>query len=255
MNCGHHGFRLIAVGLAGLLTWTCFAAGEVTVFAAASLSDALRELAAVQQRSTGDTVRLNLGASSLLARQIEEGAPADLFFSADEAKMDDLARAGLIETGTRWSLLSNSLVIVVAADRALKIGSAQDLAEPAIRRVAIAEPATVPAGIYAREYLRGIGLWEKVAVKVVPTENVRAALAVVESGDVDAGIVYRTDALSSTKVRIAFEVPRADGPKISYPIALVKNGGDSEAARRFLALLVSPAGKSVFAKYGFITEP
>ena len=121
--------------------------------------------------------------------------------------------------------------------------------------MAIAEPATVPAGIYARAYLRNIGLWEKIAAKVVPTENVRAALAVVESGDVDAGIVYRTDALSSTKVRIAFEVPRADGPRISYPVALVKGGGDPEAARRFLALLVSPAGKSVFAKYGFITEP
>jgi molybdate transport system substrate-binding protein len=255
MNCPRHVLRLAGVLLAGAFGCASLAAGEVTVFAAASLSDALRELAAAHQQATGDTVRLNLGASSLLARQIQEGAPADLFFSADEAKMDDLARADLIETGTRRSLLSNSLVIVVATDGGPQLGSAQDLARPAVRRVAIAEPETVPAGIYAREYLRRQGVWEKITAKIVPTENVRAALAAVESGDVDAGIVYRTDALSSAKVRIAFEVPRLDGPRISYPIALVKGGANPEGARRFLALLVSPAGKSVFAKYGFITEP
>ncbi len=255
MNCLPHGLRLASLGLVSLLAGTRVAAGEVTVFAAASLSDALRELAALHQKATGDTVRLNLGASSILARQIQEGAPADLFFSADEAKMDDLARAGLIEAVTRRSLLSNSLVIVVAADGGPPLESAPDLARPAVRRVAIAEPETVPAGIYAREYLRRIGLWEKVAGKMIPTENVRAALAAVESGDVDAGIVYRTDALSSARVRIAFGVPRAEGPKISYPIALVKGGANPEGARRFLALLASPAGKSVFAKYGFITEP
>jgi molybdate transport system substrate-binding protein len=231
------------------------AAGDVTVFAAASLSDALRELAVLQQKTTGDTIRLNLGASSILARQIQEGAPADLFFSADEAKMDELARAGLIDPATRRSLLSNSLVIVVAAEGGPQLASAQDLIRPVVRRVAIAEPETVPAGIYAREYLRRQGVWEKITAKTVPTENVRAALAAVESGNADAGIVYRTDALSSARVRIAFAVPRADGPHISYPIALVKGGANSDGARRFLALLASPAGKSVFAKYGFITEP
>jgi molybdate transport system substrate-binding protein len=241
--------------LAALSASARLAAGEVTVFAAASLSDALRELAAAHEKATGDTVRLNLGASSILARQIEEGAPADLFFSADEAKMDDLARAGLIDPATRRSLLSNSLVIVVAADSGLQLRSAEDLTLPAIRRLAIAEPETVPAGIYARAYLRQKGLWEKVADKTIPTENVRAALAAVESGNVDAGIVYRTDALSSKKVRIACEVPRGAGPRISYPVAVVKGGGNPAGARRFLALLASPAGQSVFAKYGFVAEP
>jgi molybdate transport system substrate-binding protein len=247
--------RLTVLGTAGLLACARLAAGEVTVFAAASLSDALRELATLHERATGDTVRLNLGASSILARQIEAGAPADLFFSADEAKMDALARAGLIDPATRRRLLSNSLVIVVATDSRLQFRSAADLVRPAVRRVAIAEPETVPAGIYAREYLRKEKLWDQISGKIVPTENVRAALGAVESGDVDAGIVYRTDALSSSRVRIAWAVPPGDGPPIVYPVALVKGGGDPAGARRFLALLTSPQGRAVFVKYGFLAAP
>jgi molybdate transport system substrate-binding protein len=241
--------------LAASLGSARLAGGEITVFAAASLSDALRELAAMHQKATGDTVRLNLGASSLLARQIKEGAPADLFLSADEAKMDDLAKAGLIDLASRRRLLSNALVIVVPADSHLTVASAQDLARPEVRRLALAEPETVPAGIYAREYLQKLGLWEAVVGKTVPTENVRAVLAVIESGNTDAGFVYKTDALSSKKVRVAYEVPPGDGPRISYPVAVVNGGGNPAGAARFLALLTSPAGKSVFAKYGFITEP
>jgi molybdate transport system substrate-binding protein len=255
MNYPCHILSLAGVLFAATLGCARVTGGEITVFAAASLSDALREIAAAYEKTTGDTVRLNLGASSLLARQIREGAPADLFFSADEAKMDDLTRAGLIDPATRRSLLSNSLVIVVAADSDLKLAAAQDLANAAVRRLALAEPETVPAGIYARGYLRKVGVWNKITGKLVPTENVRAALAVVESGDVDAGIVYKTDALSSKKVRIAYEVPRDEGPRISYPLAVIKGGGNPAGASRFLAWLTSPAGKSVFAKYGFITEP
>ena len=249
-----HLLRIVAWGAAAM-AGSRLAAGDVLVFAAASLSDALQELATIQGKTTGDTVRLNLGASSTLARQIEAGAPADLFFSADEAKMNTLAKAALIDPATRHSLLSNSLVIVVAADSKLQFRSVQDLTQPAIRRLAIAEPESVPAGIYAREYLRRIGLWEQITGKIVPTENVRAALAVVESGDVDAGIVYRTDALSTSRVRIAWEVPVAEGPRISYPVAVVKGGGNPAGARRFLALLTSPQGRAVFAKYGFLAEP
>ena len=255
MNCPCHVLRLASVLLAGAFGCARLAGGEITVFAAASLSDALRELGASYEKTTGDTVRLNLGASSLLARQIKEGAPADLFLSADEAKMDDLAKAGLIDPATRRRLLSNSLVIVVAADSNLRLASIQDLALAAVRRLAVAEPETVPAGIYAREFLRKQGLWEAVVAKTVPTENVRAVLAAVESGNADAGFVYKTDALISKKVRITYEVPPGDGPHISYPVAVVKGAGNPAGAARFLALLTSPAGKSVFAKYGFITEP
>ncbi len=227
-------------------------AAEVSVFAAASLSDALKELAAQHQKATGDTVSLNLAASSTLARQIKEGAPADLFFSADEAKMDDLAKAGLIEPATRQSLLGNTLVIVVPTDSSLALKSAKDLAVPEVKHLALAEPQTVPAGIYAKEYLQKAGLWDSVSGKVVAMENVRAALAAVESGNAEAGIVYKTDALISKKVKVAHEISATEGPRISYPVALVKGGKNSAGAAKFLTLLTSAEGKAVFAKYGFL---
>jgi len=226
---------------------------ELQVFAAASLTDALQEIAANYEQESGDKVLLNLGASSTLARQIQEGAPADLFFSADEARMDSLVKTKLVLPDTRTSLLSNTLVVVVPADSDLRIGSAQDLASPRIRALALAEPQSVPAGIYARQYLRSVRLWGRVIDRVVPTENVRAALAAVESGNVDAGIVYKTDAQISKKVKIAFEVPRAEGPKISYPVAVVAGSGQRDAARRLLAYLESPAALNVFRRYGFLT--
>ena len=174
-------------------------------------------------------MQFNFGASSTLARQIEEGAPADLFFSADEAKMDALEKKELLLPGTRRSLLSNSLVLVVPADASAAPKSAADLVKPEFKKIALAEPQTVPAGIYAREYLQKLGLWDAVKEKVVPTENVRAALAAVESGNVEVGIVYKTDSLISKKVKVAVEVPAAEGPKISYPIAVVKSSKQPDA--------------------------
>ena len=230
-------------------------AAEMSVFAAASLSDALRELAAEHQQATGDVVRLNLAASSTLARQIKEGAPADLFFSADEARMNDLAKAGLIDPASRQSLLGNSLVIVVPLDSALVLKSAGDLVGPGVKHLALAEMQTVPAGIYAKEYLQKMKVWDAISGRVIPTENVRAALAAVESGNADAGIVYKTDALISKKVKVAYEVPPADGPRISYPVALVKGGKNPAGAAPFLARLTSAEGRAVFAKFGFVPQP
>ncbi len=175
--------------------------------AAASLTDAMKEIGAAYEKESGDKLQFNFGASNMLARQIEEGAPADVFFSADEAKMDALEKKDLLLPGTRRSLLSNSLVIVVAADSGMSPKSAADLAKPEYKKLALAEPRSVPAGIYAREYLEKLGLWEAVKEKVVPTENVRAALAAVESGNVDAGIVYKTDALISKKVKVRSKSP------------------------------------------------
>ena len=140
----------------------------------------MKEIAAAYEKSAGDKVVFNFGASSLLARQIEEGAPADVFFSADEAKMDGLEKKGLIVKGTRRSRLSNSLVIVVAADSTLSIKTATDLTASQVKRLALADPKTVPAGLYAKEYLERVKLWPALAAKVVPTDNVRAALAAVE---------------------------------------------------------------------------
>ena len=238
-----------------LLSAAAAAAAELNVFAAASLSDALKEIAQKYGPESGDKLHFNLAASSALARQIKEGAPADLFFSADEAKMDDLAKAGLIAPASRHTLLSNSLVIVVGAEGDAKITAPADLAAESIHHLALAEPQTVPAGIYAKAYLQKLGLWDQVAAKVVPTENVRACLAAVESGNVDAGFVYKTDALISKKVRVAYEVAAADGPKIAYPLAVVGGTKNAEAAAKFAAYLSSPAARTVFEKYGFLVLP
>ncbi len=232
---------LVLATLAGRL-----GAAELNVAAAASLTDALQEIKTAYESSGGDTIVLNLGASSALARQIEEGAPVDLFLSADEAKMDALEKRGRVLAGTRRSVLSNTLVVVVPADSTLRIASPADLVNPGIRHLALAEPQSVPAGIYAKEYLRGLKLWDQVIDRVVPTENVRGALAAVETGNADAGIVYRTDAGISRKVRVAFEVPRAEGPRISYPFAVIAGSKRREAARRFLAYLESPAALAIF---------
>jgi len=229
-------------------------AAELNVAAAASLTDALQEIKTAYERSGGDTIVLNLGASSALARQIEAGAPVDLFLSADEAHMDTLEMRGRVLAGTRRSVLSNTLVVVVPADGTLRIASPVDLVNPRIRHLALAEPQSVPAGIYAREYLLRLNLWDRLSGRVVPTENVRGALAAVETGNADAGIVYRTDAGISKQVRIAYEVPRAEGPRISYPFAVIAGARRREAARRFLAYLESPAALAVFAKYGFLIQ-
>ncbi len=245
------------------LGWACLAASffcpattraeAVTVFAAASLTEALAAVVKVYEPASGDRILFNLGASSTLARQIAAGAPADVFFSADAAKMDELTRAGCIVPPTRCNLLSNALVLIVNAHEGAVIFKPRDLAGPAVRRLALAETSTVPAGIYAREFLTQAGLWEGVAAKVVATGNVRAALAAVAAGDADAGIVYKTDALISKDVRIVHEVPAAEGPRILYPVALVKDGPAPEAARRFVAHLATPEARAVFARFGFLS--
>jgi len=237
-----------------LLVGTLRASG-LNVFAAASLAEALTEIAGTYESSSGDTLRFNFAASSALARQIKEGAPADVFFSADEAKMDDLVKSDLIAADTRVSLLSNTLVIVVNAEGGAAIAVPADLAKSPVGKIALAEPRTVPAGIYAKEYLQKTALWKKIVDKVVPTENVRACLAAVEAGNADAGIVYKTDALISRKVKVAVEISVTEGPKISYPLAVVKNSKNEAAARKFAAYLASAESKAVFAKYGFLPAP
>ena len=230
-------------------------AANVTVFAAASLTESLKEIAAAYEKQSGDKIVFNLGASSFLARQIEGGAPADIFFSADEAKMDALDKKGLIAKDTRKSRLSNSLVIVVAADSALSIRAASDLTNATVQRLALADPKTVPAGIYAKEHLQKLKLWTALEKKVVPTDNVRAALAAVESGNVEAGIVYKTDAGISKKIKVAHEIAAQDGPAISYPLALVKDSKQPDASRKFLQHLESAEAGRVFEKFGFIVRP
>lgn len=239
-----------------LLVSLFFAAGlsaaELTVHAAASLTDAMKEIAAGYEKESGDKLKFNFGASSMLARQIEEGAPADLFLSADEAKMDALEKKELLLAGSRRTLLANTLVIIVPTDASSPPKGAADLAKPEYKKLALAEPQSVPAGIYAREYLQGLGLWDGVKDKVVPLENVRAASAAVESGNVEAGFVYKTDALLSKKAKIAVEISVAEGPRISYPLAIIKSSKEAEQAKKFADYLAGPAARQVFKKFGFI---
>jgi molybdate transport system substrate-binding protein len=234
-----------------LLLATRLFAVELTVHAAASLTDVLKEIGGAYEKESGDKLQFNFGASSMLARQIEEGAPADFFLSADEAKMDALEKKNLLLTGTRRRLLSNLLVIVVATDAEAVPKSASDLTKPEYKKIALGEPQTVPAGIYAREYLQKLGLWDALKEKVVPTESVRAALAAVESGNVEAGFVYKTDALISKKVKTAVEISAAEGPKISYPVAVLQSSRQPERAKKFEEYLAGPEARKVFEKFGF----
>lgn len=230
-------------------------AETLRVFAAASLTDALKEIAVGYEQKSSDKIVFNFGASSVLARQIEEGAPADSFFSADEARMDGLDKKNLIVKETRKSKLSNALVIVVASDSTLSITKPADLAGAKVKRLALADHKAVPAGVYAKEYLTKLKLWPAIEPKVVSAENVRAALAAVESGNVEAGIVYKTDAVLSKKVRIAHEVPKAEGPDISYPMAVLKEAKQPELAKTFQKYLESEAATKIFQKYGFVVQP
>lgn len=228
-----------------LLLFACAGpASEVQVFAAASLTDALTEIGAHYERAGGARVVFNFAASSVLARQIENGAPADLFLSADEAQMNGVAE----QIAARANILSNELVVVVAGEGGAKIATPRDLID--VRTLALADPSAVPAGVYARTYLERIGLWDRIAARVIRAENVRAALAAVAAGNADAAIVYRTDAAIEPRVRVACTI--ADGPPISYPFALMKDA--DEPSRRFFDYLQSRDARAVFARHGFIVR-
>lgn len=227
-------------------------ADEILVSAAASLSDVLREISGAYQSQSKHRVRFNFGPSSGLARQIDEGGPADIFFSADLPQMDNLDKKDRLEPGTRKTLLSNQLVIIVPADSKLKISSAKDLLKTDIKRIAVAEPSSVPVGVYSSKYLTGEGLWNQLKPKVVPVQDARASLASVESGNVEAGFVYKTDAAISKKVKIVYEVPLEKGPRITYPAAVVRESKRKEAARDFMNYLSGAAGKNLFKKHGFV---
>jgi molybdate transport system substrate-binding protein len=223
---------------------------EILVFAAASLTDALEEIGKAWQAASGHRVLFNLAASSDLGRQVCAGAPADVFFSADRERMDLVERAGMVRAADRVELLSNSLVVVVPAASSRQVVAPGDLL--GVKRLALADPEAVPAGVYARRWLQSLGLWERLRDRVVPALNVRAALSAVESENADAAIVYRTDALLSRRARIAFEVPRDRAPQIAYVVAALA-ASNKPAAREFVAYLESPSARAVFEKYGFVT--
>jgi molybdate transport system substrate-binding protein len=225
------------------------AADELLLFAAASLTDALRELGAAFERTTPDRVVFSFGASNDLARQIAAGAPADAFFSADVARMEELEAAGLVDRRDRRDVLSNALAVVVPAAATLAITEPADL--KAVRRLAVANPDAVPAGVYAKRWLEGLGLWAAVEPHVVPTLDVRAALAAVEAERADAGIVYATDAATSAKVRVALRVPRAEGPPVVYPLAPLRTSA-KPGTRALVRFLASRDAAPTWERHGFV---
>jgi molybdate transport system substrate-binding protein len=238
-----------ALWVAGSLGAAVARGEEVTVFAAVSLTETLQELGRAYEVASGNHVVFSFGASSDLARQIQAGAPADLFFSADAGQMDALERAGILRSADRVDVLSNVLVAIVPADSKAKVALVSDILN--LDRIALADPEAVPAGVYARAYLESASLWEKVRNKVIPTLNVRAALAAVESGNVDLGFVYRTDAVTSKRVRVAFEVPRGTGPRIVYPLASIASSKKT-VTQSFKGFLLSPQASLVYEKHGFL---
>ena len=220
------------------------------VSAAASLRDALLEAEAAyrQGHSNIDFVN-NFASSGTLAAQIDQGAPVDVFLSAAAKPMDDLESKGLIAAGTRRNLLRNTLVLIAPPDSGLR--DFQGLANPSIRSIAVGDPASVPAGLYARQTLAALHLLEKLDAKLVFGSDVRQVLTFVETGNADAGLVYSTDAQASGKVRVVAAAPESAHDPIVYPAAVVKGSRGEEAARKFVEYLGSPAAQQIFVRYGF----
>jgi molybdate transport system substrate-binding protein len=249
--------RLLAALLLALALPAVAHAQQLTFFAAASLTDALQEACALWAREGHPMPRLVFGASSTLARQIEQGAPANLFASADEQWMDYLAKDKLIAEDTRRDLLANTLVLVVPKDhpRTVTIGPGLDL--DALLgpdgRIATGDPAHVPVGLYARQALTRLGLWAKAEPRIARTEDVRGALLLVERGEAPAGIVYATDAAISPGVVVAGTFPEGSHDRITYPFAVVRSG-DVPDARALLDFLAGPEASAIFAHRGFGAE-
>jgi molybdate transport system substrate-binding protein len=239
-----------------LLVWNAPAAAQqpkLVIFAAASLKDALDEVNTLYQRDKGQETTTSFAASSTLAKQIEAAAPADIFISADLDWVDYLAKKNLIKPETRANLLGNQLVLIAAASSSVKlsIGPNFSLAQALGNgRLAIADPNGVPAGKYGKAALEALGVWPSVADRLAPAENVRATLLLVSRGEAPLGIVYRTDAVADTGVRILDAFPGNTHPPIIYPIAAVA-ASSNPGNVGYIAFLKSPAFRPLFEKWGF----
>ena len=244
-------FAALAAAVAVLGAQTLPARAPITVSAAISLTEALTVAARDYAQAGGGTIRFNFAASNVLARQIVDGAPVDIFISADEPQMDVVSSAGLVKEGSRADILANQLAVVVPSDRNRPLVGIRSLTDPAFKRIAIGDPEAVPAGVYAKLYLQKVGIWQTLESRIVPAGSVRAALTAVESGAADAAIVYRTDARIATRATVAWVVPAGEGPPIRYPAAVIRTSSAPEEAQRFLDYLRSAAGARVFREFGF----
>ncbi len=243
-------FVALSLGLSA----TAARADDIMVFAAASLTNALNEIGEAFTARTGHTVKPSYAASSALAKQVEQGSPAHVFASADLKWMDYLTQAKLVNADTRFNLLGNTLVLVAPADSRLtrlELDAKTDLAALAgDGRIATGNPDSVPVGLYFKQAMERAGQWGKVAPKIAGADSVRAALALVERGEVPLGVVYATDAAVSKKVKVIGTFPGTMHDPVVYPFALIA-GKETPAAKAFLDYVRSDAAKGVFAKYGF----
>jgi molybdate transport system substrate-binding protein len=226
---------------------------EITVSAAISLKNTFEEIGKIfEERHPRTKVRFNFGASGDLARQIEAGAPVDVFASAAQKDMDDIDQKGLITSGTRVNFARNSVVLVKSGMSQIRMELFEDLRKPEVKKIVIGNPKSVPAGRYAEEVLKYLNLWEAVRDKLVFAEHVRQALDYVARNEVDAAMVYSTDAMIRSKeVRIVTKAPDRSHQPIIYPIGIVRGSKNQSLAKEFITLVLSIEGKNLLKKYGF----
>ncbi|MBW4614667.1 MAG: molybdate ABC transporter substrate-binding protein [Desmonostoc vinosum HA7617-LM4] len=247
---------LLAIGLPLVTPSAVVAQSNVglLVSAAASLKDALEEIKPIYQQSKPNVnISYNFGASGALQQQIEQGAPADVFISAAKKQVDALEQKGLLVPGSRANLANNRLVLIVPKN-VVGIRSFYNLTDAKIKKIAIGEPRSVPAGQYGEQVLKKLGIFDKVKSKLVLANNVRQVLASVESGNADAGLVYITDAKISDKVKIVVAADDKFHSPIVYPMAVIKNSKNIPTAKEFLQFLSGSQAKAVLKKYGFIVS-
>ena len=248
---------LRTMALAGVLAWAAqpSARPPLTVSAALSLTEVMQAVGQAYERAGHGRVVFNFAASNVLARQIVNGAPVDVFISADEAQMEMVRRAGLVSAASVVPLLGNRLAVVVRRDAAGIVSTPASLAAPAVRQIAVGNPDAVPAGVYARRYLETAGLWAALAPKLLLSGSVRAALAAVVSGAADAAIVYATDARSSPEVRVTSIIDEPHAPRIVYPVAALPSNARAEEAAGFVSFLKGEVARRIFAQHGFLPAP
>jgi molybdate transport system substrate-binding protein len=229
------------------------AADEITVSAALSLKSAFEEIGKTfEDKYPGTRVFFNFAASGTLQKQIEAGAPADVFVSASPKEMDALERSGDILDGTRSDFASNVIVLITAANTQTRLASFNDLRKSEVERIAIGNPAAVPAGAYAEEALRKLGLWDILKARLVYGEHVRQVMDYVARGEASAGMVFLTDAISRhSELKVVAEAPASERKPVLYAIAAIRAARNATGANKFIALVISKEGKLVLRKYGF----
>ena len=226
--------------------------GALTVSAAVSLKDAFKEIAALYETQTGRSISFNFGASGALQKQIETGAPVDVFASAGVPQMDELAGKNLIDAATRRDFASNTLVLIVPANSKTQSLTFADLTKPEITKIAVGNPKTVPAGVYSEQVFEKLNLKSALQTKLILAEDVRQVLDYVARGETDAGLVYASDARSAgDKIRVAANAPEGSHAPISYPIAVVTDSERKDSAREFIDFILSAEGQKILRKHGF----